>query len=215
MSSTVDDPPVAANTVGPESFRRVPWKNGLGTTLELATDTPASDGLAWSWRLSLAEVPTAGPFSQYPGIDRHLACLDGAGLSLVVTEPSLARFEVPRGGLGLTFPGETHVAGEPLGPGVRDANLMVRRGVYGGALHLARPETLGERRAALRVRGDLVLVYAHGLAGVTVARETSVAERVPAGHLARFTGPCEIDVGPEAVAVVAVLWRVGPTDLGT
>jgi environmental stress-induced protein Ves len=40
----------------PEHARRVPWKNGRGSTLELATDATAP-GEPWTWRLSIADVP--------------------------------------------------------------------------------------------------------------------------------------------------------------
>lgn len=130
--------------------RRVPWKNGRGSTLELATDA-ATVGGAWTWRLSLADVPEAGPFSEYPGIDRSIVLLEGAGL---VLESPGSRCEVPRAGRGLAFPGDKPTVGIPCGPGVRDANVMMVRGRWRGDVHLLLAGTH-------ELRGDTVVVHAY------------------------------------------------------
>ena len=62
-------------------YRRVPWKNGLGSTLELASDATTPGG-PWTWRFSLADVPSRAAFSHFPGINRHLAVLDGQGMTV-------------------------------------------------------------------------------------------------------------------------------------
>ena len=60
--------------------RRMPWKNGGGETVEIAI-SPADAGLdGFDWRLSMATVATDGPFSVFPGIDRSLAVIRGAGI---------------------------------------------------------------------------------------------------------------------------------------
>jgi hypothetical protein len=138
-----------SRVLGPESYRRVAWKNGLGSTLELASDAPAP-GDEWTWRLSIADVPAAAPFSEFPGVDRFLACLEGSGLRVELGGKPLV---VPNEGEALAFAGEESARGEPLGPGVRDVNLMVRRRRWHGAMLLARGRSLA-------VDGDLVLVHA-------------------------------------------------------
>lgn len=75
------------------SSRRVPWKNGRGATLEIATDA-AEPGGEWTWRLSIADVPSREPFSPFPGVDRFLACLAGPGLAL---EAPLVLVHAPEG----------------------------------------------------------------------------------------------------------------------
>lgn len=113
--------------------RRMPWKNGRGWTLELCSDAPASDATAWSWRLSIADVPEAGPFSRFDGVDRWIACVDGPGMRVCVD----GRWhQVPTRGAALAFAGEAVAAGEPEAPGVRDANLMVMRGVWRAAFEV-------------------------------------------------------------------------------
>jgi environmental stress-induced protein Ves len=136
----------------PSHYRRVPWKNGLGSTLELATNA-AEPGGPWTWRLSLADVPTRASFSAFPGVDRHLAVLDGAGMKL---ERNPEQIEVPREGRAFSFAGEDAIVGTPVGSGVRDANLMLDRTKWTGSLEIQR---VHERRS-IEVEGDVVLIFA-------------------------------------------------------
>jgi environmental stress-induced protein Ves len=139
----------------PSSYRRVPWKNGLGSTLEIATDAEAP-GDSWTWRLSFADVPARAPFSRFPGIDRYIAVLDGAGMTL---EHAGRRIRVPREREAYAFAGEADVVGEPDGAGVRDANLMVDRSRWRGSLEIVRLDGLRE----ITITSELSLIHlAHG-----------------------------------------------------
>jgi len=142
------------------SYRRLPWKNGLGSTLEIATDATEPGG-PWSWRLSLADVPSRAPFSKFPGIDRHLAVLDGLGMKLYrgeadPTEAAQQSIAIPREGTAFAFAGEEVFIGEPIGHGVRDANLMLDRRYWRGSLEVLR--NASER--SVSTDADLTLVYA-------------------------------------------------------
>ncbi|WP_114961913.1 HutD/Ves family protein [Tritonibacter mobilis] len=64
----------------------VPWKNGGGTTRELAVREGA-DGLIW--RLSLAEIAQNGPFSAFSGLWRVHTIIAGKGLRLHSSEAEL------------------------------------------------------------------------------------------------------------------------------
>ncbi len=67
--------------IAPENFKNVPWKNGLGYTLELAIS--ANSTLAnFDWRLSIATVSENGLFSDFSGYSRNLVLIDGEGISL-------------------------------------------------------------------------------------------------------------------------------------
>ncbi|PZQ36768.1 MAG: hypothetical protein DI559_11770, partial [Ectopseudomonas oleovorans] len=66
----------------PATARAMPWKNGGGSTVELAI-SPVGAGLEdFAWRISSAQVAMDGAFSCFPGIDRSLAVLAGNGLYL-------------------------------------------------------------------------------------------------------------------------------------
>ena len=69
----------------------MPWKNGGGVTSELARSPQADE---FDWRLSVAEVATDGPFSQFPGIDRLLVLLSGADAGQLIARA--ARRAMPR-----------------------------------------------------------------------------------------------------------------------
>lgn len=106
--------------------RRMAWKNGQGVTEEVAT-FPAGSGVdEFDWRLSIAHVGTDGPFSAFPGIDRTIALLDGAGLALDLPEGKTVALTAD--GDPFSFPGEWAVAGRNLGGPTIDLNVMTRRG---------------------------------------------------------------------------------------
>lgn len=67
-----------------EKYKTMPWKNGGGITKEMAIEPltakfPQDDFL---WRLSSAEIQSKNSFSNFPGYDRILFVINGAGLSL-------------------------------------------------------------------------------------------------------------------------------------
>jgi hypothetical protein len=106
-----------------------PWKNGGGVTREVAA-CPAHAGLdAFVWRVSIADVAQAGPFSRFAGIDRTLVLLSGAGMVLdevdalnVVKSHTLTQaLDIAR------FDGEAHIDARLVDGATRDFNLMVRR----------------------------------------------------------------------------------------
>jgi len=62
------------------SYLPVPWKNGGGVTREILR-MPAEPTL-FDWRLSLATIDSAGPFSAFAGYQRTLVLVRGAGVEL-------------------------------------------------------------------------------------------------------------------------------------
>ena len=66
--------------LGAADARVLPWKNGRGTTTELALWPPDSnfEGGEFDWRLSIAPVDEPGPFSSFPGVERILTVTQGA-----------------------------------------------------------------------------------------------------------------------------------------
>lgn len=102
----------------------VPWKNGGGLTREVAIFPPGSDLESFDWRISIADILGAGPFSGFPGVDRQMMVISGrlslaidAGPAVTLTPESEAA----------AFPGEVPVFAEPLGAAVTDLNVMTRR----------------------------------------------------------------------------------------
>lgn len=105
-------------------LRAQPWKNGGGVTREVAVFPQGAGMEDFVWRISLACVEAAGPFSCFDGVDRHLSVLDGE-LDLEVSGVTHRL----KAGQGLAFAGDAESYGVPVGGAVRDLNVMTRRGV--------------------------------------------------------------------------------------
>jgi environmental stress-induced protein Ves len=131
-----------------------PWKNGGGSTQELACWPAGSDMNAFEWRVSLAAVDRPGPFSVFPGIDRQIMLLGGDGLHL--RSPAWEHRLDPRW-QPFAFSGDDAVDGTMLGGTSKDFNLMVRRGVWHGALRVvgdAQAPGGAEAGFCMALRGD-------------------------------------------------------------
>ena len=99
-----------------------PWRNGGGMTRELVV-FPVREH--WHWRLSVAEIAHAGPFSQFEGARRWFAVLSGGGVRLSVdgVPQTLTTASAP-----VAFDGAALTQCEPLAGPTVDFNLMVREG---------------------------------------------------------------------------------------
>ena len=62
-----------------------PWKNGGGSTREIACWPQGADMDSFGWRVSIATIAQAGPFSAFPGINRQIMLLAGDGVQLLVS----------------------------------------------------------------------------------------------------------------------------------
>ncbi len=70
----------------PKAYRRTPWKNGGGVTIDIADDhTPGSAPGSWSgmlWRFGHTRILEPAPFSDLSRFDRILTVIGGRGLVL-------------------------------------------------------------------------------------------------------------------------------------
>jgi environmental stress-induced protein Ves len=134
--------------------RAQPWKNGGGVTREVAV-FPAGAGMAdFAWRISMADVTEAGPFSRFEGVDRVLTLLDGELELSFDDQPAPLRLNSRSA--PYSFPGETPVAGTPIDGPVRDLNVMARRGRF--AVHVERIDLLPGKPQKLDFPEGCVLV---------------------------------------------------------
>lgn len=101
------------------------WKNGLGRTREIAVQPPTAGSDDFLWRVSIAEVDSAAPFSCFPGIDRQIVLLDGDGFTMLLDGNRSHALTTPF--VPFAFAGETRVDVALVGGATRDFNLMVRR----------------------------------------------------------------------------------------
>ena len=102
-----------------------PWKNGGGTTREVAAWPPGASVQDFDWRISVATIAADGPFSAFAGIDRVITLLAGDGVLLQgagwshALDEALAPF---------AFAGDEPVQATLLGGASEDFNVMTRRG---------------------------------------------------------------------------------------
>ncbi|SAL24047.1 HutD/Ves family protein [Caballeronia humi] len=102
-----------------------PWKNGGGVTREIDAEPGGAALDAFTWRLSIANVDASGAFSTFPGIDRTLVLLEGAGMHLHEANARVHALDRP---LAMaSFAGETAIDATLDNGPTRDFNIMVRR----------------------------------------------------------------------------------------
>src|SRR5262245_25655774 len=109
----------------PRDYRIMPWRNGGGSTTEVAISPGEAElsANAFAWRVSIADVSADGPFSRFPGCDRHIMLIAGQGMVLEAGEHGLIDLSQPFA--PVSFSGDWDVHGYLASGPVRDFNLMV------------------------------------------------------------------------------------------
>ncbi|HGN1707466.1 TPA: HutD family protein [Providencia rettgeri] len=103
-----------------QDYRSMPWKNGQGSTLEVARSH--GEGLEdFDWRVSIADVKTAGPFSHFINRQRIIGVLEGDGLILHVDDKAPITLS-PKA--FFAFHGESCVHAELINGAIRDFNII-------------------------------------------------------------------------------------------
>lgn len=165
----------------PADYRRMPWKNGGGETIEIAVSPDGAALDAFDWRVSMARVEANGPFSTFPGIDRTLAILDGNGMELAVdgSAPVVLTVASPPH----AFPADATTSARLLAGPITDLNVMTRR----SAMRHAVRRLPGHGSHVTQTPGVVLTVCRKGEAVVTAggrrmtvgAGETVVADAGP------------------------------------
>jgi environmental stress-induced protein Ves len=175
----------------------MPWRNGAGTTTEIAVFPPGAGFDEFRWRLAIADLDRPGPFSSFPGIDRLLMLLPPSRATLIIDgqEHRLAPLQV------LPFRGEAVVSVALATGPARDLNLMTRR-----AEAVAVMEAIELGRPALReLRGGQALVCAiEGAVEVECEGATVLLEPLDSALC---------DPPADAVATVSLRPRTAPATL--
>jgi hypothetical protein len=105
--------------------RTTPWKNGGGSTTEIAAAPGGASLDAFDWRISMARVASDGPFSDFPGIDRTLAVISGSGLMMTIGSEAPVTLEC--GSEPFSFAGDIPTSARLVAGEVIDLNVMTRR----------------------------------------------------------------------------------------
>ena len=121
--------------LSPAGYRSMRWKNGGGRTSEIASYPPGAALDAFTWRVSIADVGSDGAFSRFPGIDRTIVLLEGAGMRLTGDG---CNDELRTPFAPYSFSGDDAIDCTLLGGTVRDFNAMFRRGEASGTVTVVR-----------------------------------------------------------------------------
>ena len=140
-----------------DQLQATPWKNGGGSTRQLAIAPPGAGLDDFAWRISCARVASAGPFSAFPGIQRSLALLEGD----LLLRRTNGETRLQACGEALDFVGEEAVDATPLAGEVLDLNLMSRRGDWQQSLRTL--QLHGERQVTELAEVRLLLCSAGAL----------------------------------------------------
>lgn len=132
------------------------WKNGGGLTREIAAYPVGASLDTFVWRVSVADVERSGPFSQFPGVERTLVLLAGAGMHLSQAHGATLALMQP---LALArFDGAAALDAQLVDGATCDFNLMVRRDRVHASLELLE----GPRAHGCMLDADAALVFCAG-----------------------------------------------------
>lgn len=140
----------------PARYRRTPWKNGGGVTVDIADayhpGAVAGDWTAMIWRFGRTRIEVPGPFSDLSGYDRHLAVIEGHGLRLhPAGQPVL---EVRRPFEPVSFPGEWRIESELTAGPVGVLNLIADRRLADTSL------SFHPTHSTMKLLAGIALIYA-------------------------------------------------------
>jgi environmental stress-induced protein Ves len=101
----------------PASYRKTPWKNGGGVTIDIAEHGDA-------WRFGRTPITAPGPFSDYSGFDRAQVLVAGRGLVLQTPDGEI---DVRTPFKPVAFAGETPIVSRLEAGPVEVVNLIGNR----------------------------------------------------------------------------------------
>ena len=163
----------------PETFKTIPWKNGLGHTTELAINSGANlDN--FDWRLSIASVVNDGDFSNFSGYQRNLVLIEGEGLILDHRNGDIDELtnllDIAH------FDGGSKTHGSLVNGGIKDFNIMTKQNSFTAEVncyvkqHSANIALLTNR-----------LIFAYSLTNeMNIEHGSKTITSVPVGHLAQL-----------------------------
>jgi uncharacterized protein len=194
-------------------YRSMPWRNGLGTTLEIAREPVA--GSEFLWRLSLATVATDGPFSNYAGYRRSVTLIAGAGFRLVIDDRGPVILDSI--GASAMFDGAAAVDCALIAGACSDLSLMVRAPGVIVAVRRLRGEELRDLPLAAAVLHAVFCLRGSALLSPPQAAMDADPMR-PGLQLAQHDtvligpdhAPCSLRAYPDALADLLLLSWTAP-----
>ncbi len=142
------------------------WKNGGGSTTEIAVAPPGAGLDTFDWRISLATIAHGGPFSSFPGVDRTLALVDGPGVMLDIEGDG--RFHLNDENPIVEFSGDCAVMASLQDGSTTDFNVMTRR----QRCHHRLGCRVLDGASGFAPRGDITILFLLSGDSLTVSSDT-------------------------------------------
>ena len=165
--------------LSPETFKTIPWKNGLGQTTELAINSGGNlDN--FNWRLSIASVVNDGDFSNFSGYQRNLVLIEGEGLILDHRNGDIDELtnllDIAH------FDGGSKTHGSLVNGGIKDFNIMTKQNSF-----TAEVNCYVKQHSAHIALLTNKLIFAYSLTNeMHIGHSSKPIASVPVGHLAQL-----------------------------
>ena len=165
--------------LSPETFKTIPWKNGLGHTTELAINSGGNlDN--FNWRLSIASVVNDGDFSNFSGYQRNLVLIEGKGLILDHRNGDIDELtnllDIAH------FDGGSKTHGSLVNGGIKDFNIMTKQNSF-----TAEVNCYVKQHSANFALITNKLIFAYSLTNeMNIGHSSKPIASVPVGHLAQL-----------------------------
>lgn len=195
--------PSSLRRISAAQYRRTPWKNGGGVTIDIAGKyLPDAKEGSWSglvWRLGRTRIDVPAPFSDLSGADRILTVIGGRGLLLQVLDGETLDVREPF--QPVRFPGDWSIRSVLEDGPVEVLNLIADRRL--AAIDVQFP---AEGAVVATDPGDVVLYAPDGPASVTI---DGAAVEVPPGDAVQFATAAPVQVACRAgrIAVASISRR--------
>jgi environmental stress-induced protein Ves len=187
----------------PKAYRRTPWKNGGGVTIDIADDyapgVPPGSWRGMLWRFGHTQIIEPAPFSDLSGFDRILTVIGGRGLWLDIEGG--AALDVREPFRPVRFRGEDRIVSRLEAGPVTVLNLLADRTTYAIDVSI-----LGRRDERL-LDATVNVVYALEDSAVTIDASDALAS----GEALRIDGAGRtLAVQSGRVALAKISWRSAP-----
>ena len=165
--------------LSPETFKTIPWKNGLGHTTELAINSGGNlDN--FNCRLSIASVVNDGDFSNFSGYQRNLVLIEGEGLILDHRNGDIDELtnllDIAH------FDGGSKTHGSLVNGGIKDFNIMTKQNSF-----TAEVNCYVKQHSANFALITNKLIFAYSLTNeMHIGHSSKPIASVPVGHLAQL-----------------------------
>lgn len=170
-----------------EDYREMPWKNGQGSTIELARDA-GMDLQQFLWRVSMADVSRDGPFSFFPERQRMLSILEGEGMILDIEHTAVQQKLTAQS--VYAFSGELAVQSQLIAGPVRDFNL-----IYSAEHFHARMQKYSSLTQGLSFSSsaNVILIYNHTAAlGIEIDQQAYRLQPTQSIKIEKETGESRV-----------------------